>query len=80
MARLSVSIPDSLERRLQDLAEKENLSVDQLVSTAVAEKISVLLGEEYLDQLAQRGSVEAFERVLAQVPDVEPDPHDRWEK
>jgi hypothetical protein len=32
----------------------------------------------YLKALAREGSREAFDRVLARVPDAEPDPWDRW--
>ncbi len=31
-----------------------------------------------LEDLAKKGSREAFEAVLAKVPDVEPDPWDQW--
>jgi hypothetical protein len=30
------------------------------------------------EELEREGSREEFERVLARVPDVEPDPWDRW--
>ena len=39
MATLSIRLPDSLHRHLKDLAKKEKVSINQLVSTAVAEKI-----------------------------------------
>ncbi len=35
--------------------------------------------EEYLETRARRGNREKFEAVLRKVPDVEPDPWDRWE-
>jgi hypothetical protein len=34
----------------------------------------------YLENLARRGDLEAFDRVLAKVPDVPPDPWDRWDE
>jgi len=77
MATLSLRLPDSLHRHLKDLAEKERVSINQLISTAVAEKVSALMTVDYLEALAREGSREAFERVLARVPDVEPDPWDR---
>jgi len=78
MATLSLRLPDSIHRQLKGLAEKEKVSVNQLISTAVAEKVSALMTVDYLEALAREGSREAFERVLARVPDVEPDPWDRW--
>lgn len=80
MATLSVRLPDSIHRQLKTLARKEQVSINQLISTAVAEKMSALLTEDYLGALAREGDREAFERVLARVPDVEPDPWDRWEE
>jgi predicted transcriptional regulator len=78
MATLSLRLPDSLHRQLKDLAEKEKVSINQLISTAVAEKISALMTVDYLEALAREGSREAFEAVFAKVPDVEPDLWDRW--
>ena len=73
MATLSIRLPDSLHRHLKDLAKKEKVSINQLISTAVAEKMSALMTEDYLEALA-------FDRVLANVPSVPPDPWDRWDE
>jgi len=78
MATLSLRLPDSIHRQLKGLAEKEKVSINQLISTAVAEKVSALMTVDYLEALAREGSREAFERVLAKVPDIEPEPWDRW--
>jgi predicted transcriptional regulator len=78
MATLSLRLPDSIHRQLKDLAEKEKVSINQLISTAVAEKVSALMTVDYLEALAREGSREAFDRILAKVPDVEPEPWDRW--
>jgi len=80
MATLSIRLPDSLHRHLKDLAKKEKVSINQLVSTAVAEKMSALMTEDYLEALARQGDREAFDRVLAKVPAVAPDPWDRWDE
>ena len=78
MATLSVRLPDSIHRQLKHLAEKERVSINQLISTAVTEKVSALMRADYLEGLARQGNREAFDRVLARVPNVEPDPWDRW--
>ncbi len=78
MATLSLRLPDSIHRQLKHLAEKERVSINQLISTAVTEKVSALMTADYLERLAREGNREAFDRVLARVPDVEPDPWDRW--
>jgi hypothetical protein len=59
------------------MAEQEGISINQLITLALAEKVSALLTEEYLGQRAQRGTRAKFERALAQIPDVEPQEFDR---
>jgi hypothetical protein len=62
------------------LARHEGISINQLVSAALADKMSALLTEEYLEARARRGSHERFDAALAQVPDVEPDQNDRLDE
>jgi len=69
--------PESLHREIKELAKREGISINQLISTAVAEKMSALLTVELLEKRARRGSREKFEKVLSKVPDVEPMEGDR---
>ena len=55
MNTLSLRLPESLYRRLSEVAEQEGVSINQLVSSAVAEKMSALLTEEYLSASAKQG-------------------------
>ena len=77
MGALSLRLPESLHRKLGEVAEREGVSINQLISSAVAEKMSALMTEEYLEARARRASRRKFEAVLAKVPDVEPDDSDR---
>ena len=77
MSTVLVNLPDSLHRRLKELAAREGISLDQFLATAAAEKMSALLTEEYLEERARRGSRAAYDAVLAVVPDAEPGPEDR---
>lgn len=77
MSTLSLRLPESLHRRLSEVAEKEGVSINQLINSAVAEKMSALLTEEYLEARAKRGSRSRFLTALAKVPGVEPQPVDR---
>jgi predicted transcriptional regulator len=77
MGALSLRLPESLHRKLGEVAEQEGVSINQLISSAVAEKMSALMTEEYLVARAKRASRRKFEAVLAKVPDVEPDESDR---
>ena len=72
MSTLSLRLPKSLHERARVLAEQEGVSINQLIATALAEKISALDTIGYLKERAARGSREAFLRALDQTPDVEP--------
>jgi len=77
MGALSLRLPESLHRKLGEVAEREGVSINQLISSAVAEKMSALMTEEYLGARAKRASRSKFEAVLAKIPDVEPEMSDR---
>lgn len=77
MSIVQVQIPDSLQKSLYDLAGRDGISIDQFISTAIAEKLSALMAEDYLRERAKRGSRSKYEAILAKVPDVEPEPYDR---
>ncbi len=76
MSTLSLRLPDSLHKRVRDLAQQEGMSINQFISTAVAEKMAALLTLDYLEERARRGSREKFLAVLARVPDTTPEPGD----
>ena len=76
MSILSLRLPESLHREIKELAKREGISINQLISTAVAEKMSALLTVELLEKRAKRGSREKFDKVLAKVPDVDPEEGD----
>jgi hypothetical protein len=77
MSTLTVQLPNSLYQNLQELAKREGISIDQFIATAVAEKMSALMTEAYLEERAKRGSRAKYEAALAQVPDVEPEAYDK---
>jgi predicted transcriptional regulator len=72
MSSISLRLPESLHKRVRELAEREDISINQLITTALAEKMSALLTAEYLEKRAKRGKRRKFERVLRKVRDVPP--------
>jgi len=76
MSTMSLRLPESLHEKVRELAEREGVSINQLVTTAVAEKISALLTQEYLEARAARASREEFLKILGKVPNADPDPGD----
>ena len=77
MSTLSLRLPTSLHRNLRELAEREGVSINQIINAAVGEKVAALHTLDYLRERAKRGSRAAFDAVLAKVPDVEPPDYDR---
>jgi len=77
MSTLSLRLPSSLHKGVKQLAEREGVSMNQIIATAVAEKLSALMTEDYLAERAARGNRERFEAVLKKIPKVAPEPRDR---
>lgn len=77
MSVLSIRLPDSLHQMVRNIAKQDQMSMNQFIASAVAEKVSALTTEQYLNERTARASVEKFRAALAQVPDVEPAPFDR---
>lgn len=77
MSIVHIQIPDSLQKSLYNLASRDGISIDQFISTAIAEKLSALMTESYLRERAKRGNRAKYETILAKVSDVEPEAYDR---
>lgn len=77
MSTLSLRLPDSLHEMARQLAEEENVSVNQLITLALAEKISALKTAAYFQQRGSRATRSKFERAMAKVSKTEPTETDR---
>jgi post-segregation antitoxin (ccd killing protein) len=77
MTTMSLRLPESLHRQLAEVAKREGISINQLINSAVSEKLAALLTEAYLEERAKRASRRRFDRALSKVADIEPDDVDR---
>ncbi|HEY8666490.1 MAG TPA: hypothetical protein VIL86_07490 [Tepidisphaeraceae bacterium] len=77
MSKVTVQLPESLQRSIQALADQEGYSIDQFLASAAAEKMAALRTLDYLRREAARGSREDFDRFLAAVPVRTPTETDR---
>jgi len=66
-----------LHEAARELAKRENVSINQLITLALAEKVSALLTADYLEERARRGDKDKFVRALSKVADVEPEERDQ---
>jgi len=76
MATLSLRIPDSLHRKIKELASEDGYSMNQFLISAAAEKLASYDTVDYLKERSDRADRAALEKVLAKVPDTAPDEGD----
>jgi len=77
MSTISSRLPNYLHDTLRELAQENQVSINQLVVLAIAEKVSALKTEGYLVKRAERGDRKKFEAAMFEVPDVEPEEYDQ---
>ena len=68
MSELTIQLPESVRKSIEDLARREGWSVNQFLASAASEKLAVMLTMDYLHREAAAGRREDFERYLARVP------------
>lgn len=78
MSALSIRLPDSTHQRVKAWAQKDNVSINQFIATAVSEKLAALSTLDYLEERAEQGSREKFLAALSRVPDVPAESKDAW--
>lgn len=72
MANYALRVPDSLFSYARQVAEEEQVSMNQFFVTAIAEKISALKTEVYFRERQARGDLAAFDDWLAASPEAPP--------
>jgi len=77
MSSMNIELPDSLLKQARELAEKEGVPLEQLIASALAEKMAAWRTVEYLKERAARGDRTKFQAAMDKVADVEPEECDR---
>lgn len=78
MSAVTIQLPDGVVRQLRECAEKQSVTVEQLLSAAAAENLSALLTLEHLRERARRAKREDFVQFLNESPESPPLPGDQW--
>ena len=73
---MTTHVPDPLARQLAKLAEQEQVTLDQLISIALAYQVSAWRQRDTVAGRARRGNWEKFDRAMAKVRAVPPLPRD----
>lgn len=77
MSAISLRLPNSIHSRVKDLAKFDGVSINQFITIAVTEKLSVMNAVDYFEEKASKGSREKFERVLSKVSKRAPLEYDK---
>jgi uncharacterized protein (DUF1778 family) len=72
MSALSLRLPNSIHQHIREIAKKEGVSINQFVSSAVSEKISAIMTEDYLKSRAKRAKKSDLRKILDNVPKRRP--------
>ena len=76
MSALSLRLPDSIHKHIKEISKSEGVSINQFISSAVSEKISAIMTEDYLKNRAKRAQKSDFKKILNKVPKRKPIPGD----
>ena len=76
MSTLEVKIPDMLLMQINEIAAKEKVSVDQIVSIALTAQVSASQTRESIASRAKRVDWQRVDEILKRVPGNPPIPGD----
>lgn len=63
-AVIQLRLPQSIKAGVARAAKRDGTSINQLIATAVAEKLSALETMDFFDERAKRADLDAFDRLL----------------
>ena len=70
----SIALPEDLYNKAAELAARDQVSVEELVLSVLANRLA---SREHIEARAKLFSRDEFERALNEIPDVEPEACDR---
>ena len=70
MSALTIRLPNSVHQKIKELAARDEISVNQFIASAAAEKMASVMTLDYLKAEAARGKRSDFKKFLKMVPDA----------
>jgi hypothetical protein len=53
---ITANIPEALYQQIEALAQRENISIEQLVTIALSAQVSAWMTKDYIEEKAKQGS------------------------
>ncbi|HEV7927146.1 MAG TPA: hypothetical protein VGR14_17460 [Verrucomicrobiae bacterium] len=76
MTTIEAKVPDYLARLAAEVAEREKVSVDQIVALALSSQVEAWRIRDDMESRARRANPADFDALLDKAPDVPPIPGD----
>ena len=72
-------LPSSLKAAVREVSRRDGTSINQFVTTAVAEKLSAMRTADFFAERGAQADIEAARRILRRQGGQEPEAEDRLE-
>ena len=72
MTALTVRLPNSVHQKIKELAARDDISVNQFIASAAAEKMASVMTLDFLKAESKQGKRSDFDAYLGGVPDTPP--------
>lgn len=72
MTALTVRLPNSVHQKVKELAERDDISVNQFIASAVSEKMASVMTLDYLRSEAGKGQRSDFDRYMNLIAEAKP--------
>jgi len=70
MTAFTIRLPNSVHQKIKELAARDDVSVNQFIASAAAEKMASVLTLDFLKAEAAQGKRSDFDHYLSRVPDA----------
>jgi len=70
MTALTVRLPNSVHQKVKELAQRDDISVNQFIAAAVSEKMASVMTLDYLKAEAVKGNRSDFDRFMNAIPNA----------
>ena len=77
MGKLQLRLPDSIHKKVRRIAERENLSINQILVNSISNEIIRYESLRFFEDRSNGFKVEDFLKALEEIPNVEPEKRDR---